>query len=147
LALTLANGDEACADHAFPLMTEPYVMFVSAGHRLARAGRIGPMDLADEIMIARRSCEVLGETSRYFTQHGIRPRFSLRSANDERCMAMVAAGAWITTAPLSFGSEAVSPVELEGYGLSRCVAFVANRDWLGAADHAARVQEVVNEMA
>ena len=51
-----------------------------------------PEELAAEVMIARRSCEILEQTRRFFTRHQVRPRFSLPSESDERCLQMVAAG-------------------------------------------------------
>ncbi|MFX4918185.1 LysR family transcriptional regulator substrate-binding protein, partial [Acinetobacter baumannii] len=77
-------------EEAQALWHEPYVMHVSTGHRLAGCRNVPPEELAGEIMIARRSCEILEETSRFFPAAGVRPRFALRSDSDERCMAMVA---------------------------------------------------------
>jgi DNA-binding transcriptional LysR family regulator len=70
---------------------------------------LDPAELASDTMIARRSCELLAETSRFFTQRGVRPRFLLRSANDDRCMAMVRAGMGVTTAPDRSVAKAWSP--------------------------------------
>src|SRR3546814_2802914 len=75
-------------------------MLIAADHPLAGRGQVTPEELAAETMIARRSCEFLDATSRFFTQHRVRPRFALRSDSDDRCIRMVAAGIGITTAPL-----------------------------------------------
>lgn len=120
LALTLLRpGEEAQA-----LWHEPYVMHVSTGHRLAGCRNVPPEELAGEIMIARRSCEILEETSRFFTAAGVRPRFALRSDSDERCMAMVAAGLGITTAPASLAVAGTRPLGVAGYAFRRSVGFV-----------------------
>src|SRR3546814_18953613 len=93
--------------HVTPLYAEPLAMFIAADHPLAGRIEVGPEELAAETMIARRSCEFLDATSRFFTRHGVRPRFALRSESDERCLRMVAAGIGITTAP---GSLAIAGI-------------------------------------
>lgn len=120
----LLSGSEQ-ARGGVPLLTEPYVMFVPAGHRFAHRTGIAPQEFASEIMIARRSCEVLDETSRFFTRQQVRPRFALRSDSDERCLAMVAAGLGVTTAPFSLGIAGVVPAGIAGYDFSRtlCLRF------------------------
>ena len=139
----LATGRIACAltllregEVAHPLWSEPYRMFVPSGHRLAHAGEVAPEDLASEIMIARRACEVLEDTSRFFTSVGVRPRFALRSESDERCMAMVAAGLGITTAPMSLAIAGTVAIDVAGYAFTRTVGLLCDPAF--AQDLAAR---------
>jgi DNA-binding transcriptional LysR family regulator len=133
IATLLRPGD--AGTNAAAMLTEPYMLFVSAAHRLAGSDRVAPEDLAGEVMIARRSCEVLAETSRFFTQRGVRPRFSLRSESEDRCMRMVAANRGITTAPLSLRSEGTVPVTLDGYAFERTIGLVADSEWLAIPAH------------
>jgi DNA-binding transcriptional LysR family regulator len=114
---------------AYPLWHEAYRMFVPEGHRLAHGGEVAPEDLASEIMIARRACEVLEDTSRFFTSVGVRPRFALRSDSDERCMAMVAAGLGMTTAPLSLGVAGTVPIDVTGYAFDRRIGLLCDPDF------------------
>ncbi len=107
-----------------PLLDEPYRLMLPASHPLASAGRLDPRDVAGEVMIARRSCEILAETSRFFTQRGIRPPFALRSANDDRCMEMVRAGLGITTAPRSLARDGVIAMPLADYDFRRSIGLV-----------------------
>ncbi|WP_353230468.1 LysR family transcriptional regulator [Novosphingobium sp.] len=124
-ALTLLRpGEHGATVHG--LWEEPYRMFVPAGHPLTRAGTVAPEDLASAIMIARRACEVLDDTSRFFTAAGVRPRFALRSDSDERCMAMVAAGLGITTAPLSLAVAGTVPIDVAGYTFRRRVGLLCD---------------------
>lgn len=51
------------------LYDEQLVMFVLAQHPLASKIDVKPEELAAEVMIARRSCEFLSATSRFFTKH------------------------------------------------------------------------------
>jgi hypothetical protein len=83
------------------LLEEGYAMILSAAHRLAARPLLQAEEVAGETMIARRSCEILAETSRFFTARGVRPHFAFRSANEDRCLALVAAGAGVTTGPVS----------------------------------------------
>lgn len=122
-ALTLLRRDEQ--DRGAPLvLEEDYVMMLSEAHPLAGRTSLDAAELAGETMIARRSCELLAETSRFFTQRGIRPAFFLRSANDDRCMAMVGAGMGITTAPRSLERPGVTAVPLQGYDFRRSLGLL-----------------------
>lgn len=113
----LRTGEES--ESVVALHEEPYTMLVPAGHPLAGRSEVAPEDLAAEVMIARRSCEILDQTSRFFTRHQVRPRFSLRSESDERCLQMVAAGLGITTAPASLQAEGTVPLAVAGYDFRR----------------------------
>jgi len=107
------------------LLDEGYAMLLARSHPLATRARLNPEELAGETMIARRSCEVLGETSRFFTARGVRPRFLLRSQNEDRCLALVAAGLAVTTGPESLAGGDLVAVPLEGYTMRRRIGVVA----------------------
>ncbi|MCC6941934.1 MAG: LysR family transcriptional regulator [Novosphingobium sp.] len=110
------------------LLEEGYRLLMGQGHRLAGAALVDARDVASETMIARRSCEILSETSRWFTQRGVRPPFFLRSANDDRCLEMVRAGMGVTTAPQSLVREGIIPVPLVDYDFKRTLGLIAGRD-------------------
>ncbi|MFM9934800.1 MAG: LysR family transcriptional regulator [Novosphingobium sp.] len=108
------------------LLEEGYAMILPAAHRLAAQPLLQPEELAGETMIARRSCEILAETSRFFTARGVRPHFAFRSANEDRCLALVAAGAGVTTAPVSLvgpGTGTVA-VPLRDYAYRRRIGLI-----------------------
>ena len=112
------------------LPAEPYLLMVAQDHRLAASTRIAPEDIAGETMIARRSCEILRETSQFFTARGIRPPFALRSDNDERCLTLVAAGAGVTTAPASLAVPGIVGIKLDGYDFVRRLGLIGEPGWL-----------------
>jgi DNA-binding transcriptional LysR family regulator len=123
------------------LRNEPYVLFVSANHKLSGVESIEGGELAGETMIVRRQCEGLPEISRYFTNRDVRPSFSLRTLNDDRAMSMVAAGLGVTVAPSSFLRGGLAAVKLGGFTLSRDVGLVFSdrvRDRSGAFVDAVR---------
>lgn len=131
-ALTLI-GPEPSRHASEVLLREDYCLALPAGHRLAGAAQVAAADVAGETMIARRSCEVLAETSRFFTERGVRPRFLLRSHNDDRVLAMVRAGLGVTVAPRSLGGEGLAMVPLADFARERALGFVFGPHW--AASH------------
>ncbi|WND02538.1 LysR family transcriptional regulator [Temperatibacter marinus] len=74
------------------LMEEGYSFAVQAGSKLAGKAMISPEELVHHNMVVRSRCEVLSETSKYFTSHNIRPRLAYRTRDDSRALAMVSAG-------------------------------------------------------
>ena len=148
--LDLAFVVEGASSERFstiPLLTEKYEMFVPSGHSLGRMRQVSPNALGSEIMIARRSCELLSETSKFFVQHGVRPRFALRSHNDERCMEMVAQGLGITTAPSSFHRDGIQALSITGYDYSRTVCLAVNKNWMSLADNSNIVASITDNLA
>lgn len=103
------------------LFEEGYGLALPSTHRLAEAASLRGEELADEVMMVRRHCEVLAETSRYFTDRNVRPAFSYRGVNDDRVMAMVRAGLGITVMPDSYREAGVARVKLEGFTPRRIV--------------------------
>ncbi|WP_292052234.1 MULTISPECIES: LysR family transcriptional regulator [unclassified Brevundimonas] len=122
-ALTLLRADDP---QELALFTEPYVMLAPRYHRLAGQRDVPPEELASEIMIARRACERLQDTSRFFTHSGVRPRFALRSDNDALCLSMVESGLGITTAPLSLQSDDMSQIGIRGYNFERTIGIAVS---------------------
>lgn len=126
-------------DHIIPLYDEPLTMFIAADHPLVGRIEVTPDELAAETMIARRSCEFLEATSRFFTRHGVRPRFALRSESDERCLRMVAAGIGITTAPVSLAIDGIVPLKVTGYDFRRELGLIVDPAWAALPEIGARL--------
>ena len=59
----------------------------------------------------------------------MRPRFALRSGNDDRALAMVRAGLGVTVAPRSLGREGIAMVAIDGFGRSRTIGFAFGNHW------------------
>jgi hypothetical protein len=132
--LFVGKAARRLADHQFALSVRSKSNFVRAlrasldRHRLAARADLVPDDVASEIMIARRSCEILAETSRFFTAHGVRPFFLFRAHNDDRCLALVRSGAGVTTAPVSLATPGVVAIPLKGYDFRRRLGLVWRDD-------------------
>jgi DNA-binding transcriptional LysR family regulator len=126
-ALTLVRPDQ----HRFtaePLLREGYALALPATHRLAHRDTIEAEELAEETMIVRRSCEVLGETSRHFTTRGVRPFFAARTVSDERALALVRAGLGITVMPEGFVADGVVRPRLAEFDPERIIGLLTGPD-------------------
>ena len=141
----LRSGERG--EHIVPLYEEPLTMFIASDHPLAGRIEVGPEELATETMIARRSCEFLNATSRFFTRHGVRPRFALRSESDERCLRMVAAGIGITTAPVSLAIDGIVPLKVAGYDFRRELGLIADPAWRALPEVAPRLSHALQMIA
>jgi DNA-binding transcriptional LysR family regulator len=123
LALTIVRADNdrfLCE----PLFTEDYALAMSLDHPQAGERSVAPGTLADNVMIARRNCEALAETSRHFTAHGVRPFFAAKTNNDDRALALVRAGLGITVMPRSFWQADIAMPSLSGLALTRTIGLL-----------------------
>ena len=107
-----------------PLFSEGYSLGLPLAHPQARQSLVRAETLNDDVMIVRRHCEALSETSRHFTERGVRPHFAYKSTNDERVMQMVAAGLGVTVMPDIYSAEGVARPRLEGFDLGRTIGLV-----------------------
>ncbi|MBB4641365.1 type 2 periplasmic-binding domain-containing protein [Rhizorhapis suberifaciens] len=73
--------------------------------------------------------QALSETSRHFTDRGVRPHFALRSTADERVLQMIAAGLGITIMPASYSWPGVTRPSLTGFDLTRTLGFAFGHDF------------------
>ena len=117
-ALVIARPQDECLG---PAHHEEYGALLPKSHELASRKILRAEDLAEEVMVARRSCEILGETSKFFTSRGIRPHFVMRSNNDERCLSMVRAGFAVTTGPQCLADHGIVASPIEGYDFRRSI--------------------------
>jgi DNA-binding transcriptional LysR family regulator len=120
IALTLVGrGGDRFLEEA--LYDESYALALSASHPLAGAQLITAEALGDNVMIVRRHCEALPETSRHFTDRGVRPFFALRTTNDDSALKMVAAGLGVTVMPEGFTSPGVVRPRMAGFDIRRTI--------------------------
>lgn len=107
------------------LYTEAYHLALPADHPLAERREIRPEELAESAMIVRRNCEILTETSRYFTAHGVRPFMSVRATTDEMALAALKSGLGLTVMPAGFANTlGIAMVPLAGFALRRTVGLI-----------------------
>src|SRR5882757_1122125 len=113
------------------LFTEHYALAIHSAHPLAHKATIAAEDLSDNTMIVRRHCEVLSETSRHFTERGVRPFFAFRGTNDEQVLALVEAGLGLTVMPACYAAKGVARPLLSGFNMKRRIGLL----YAGHADH------------
>jgi DNA-binding transcriptional LysR family regulator len=130
VALTIVR-EESDRFASEALFTEHYALAIHSGHPLADKATIAAEDLSDNTMIVRRHCEVLSETSRHFTERGVRPFFAFRGTNDEQVLALVQVGLGVTVMPASYAMNGVVRPRLAGFNLKRRIGFL----YAGHADH------------
>ena len=119
MAITLLHDKNDNSD--VQLFEEGYRLFVANDHPQAARARVKGASLADDQMIVRTRCEVLSETSRYFTDRNVRPRLVFRTETDERALEMVAAGLGVTVMPSSYSHDGVKRIHLDGFDFRRKV--------------------------
>ena len=120
-AVTLLRGDRPSG---VPLFSEGYSLAMAADHPLAHLPVIAPGQLADNVMIVRRHCELLSETSRYFTSHGVRPFFAARTTSEDRALALVRRGVGVTVMPDCFRHPGVVRPALADFAFTRTIGVV-----------------------
>jgi len=130
LALTILRPGGK--NKAVALYREPYSLAIASHHPLAAEKSIDPIQLANEPTIVRSRCEFLSETSRFFTDHNVRPRLVYRTAQDERALAMVAAGVGFTTMPDHYRAEGVTRLPMAGYDFDREIGFIFSGHHIGS---------------
>ncbi len=131
----------------FPLFHEEYGVLLPGSHRLAGQAVVHAEELAGDVMIARRSCERLRETSAFFTSRGVRPRFSFKSHNDERALALVAAGLGVTVAPRSLETEGTRFASLADFNLMRRIGLAVRAgDYAGAGAYRQQCDRLIAAM-
>jgi DNA-binding transcriptional LysR family regulator len=116
------------------LLEEGYCLALPADHPHATAQAVQAEALADNVMIVRRHCEALSETSRHFTERGVRPRFAYRATDDERVLAMVAAGLAVTVIPQSLARPGIACPLLAGFTPRRTIGLMFGQGREGLRD-------------
>ncbi len=117
--MLLRDGDDG-----EPLRTEGYGLALGASHPLAGRTVIRAEDLVNDPMIVRRHCELLPETSRFFTSRGVRPVFAARTTSDDTALSYVRAGLGVTVMPDGFREPGIVRAALEGFDFTRDLGLV-----------------------
>ncbi len=122
-ALTIVRSDETRFTSEV-LLTEGYSLALPTAHPLAGEVVIAAEALADSVMIVRRQCELLPETSRHFTARGVRPFFTARTMSDDRALALVQAGLGLTVMPDGYAAPGVARPRLANFELRRRIGLL-----------------------
>lgn len=110
-----------------PVASEGYGLALPASHPLGLRTSIAAHELADNVMLVRRHCELLTATSQHFTARGVRPFFAARSRNDDRILALVAAGVGVTVMPDCFTAPGVARVPMDDFAHIRTLGLLVRK--------------------
>jgi DNA-binding transcriptional LysR family regulator len=119
---TLREGHEHNATQH--ILREGYGLALASTHPLATRGVIRAEDLVNAPMIVRRHCELLPETSRFFTTRGIRPAFPARTTSDDKALSHVRAGLGVTVMPDGFTGPGIVRAHLDGFDFTRDIGLI-----------------------
>jgi DNA-binding transcriptional LysR family regulator len=93
---------------AAPLFRSHLVLAVAAEDGLARRARVALAELHQRPFVVRSHCEFLAQSQRLFEAHGVRPRIAYRCDQDERALALVAAGLGLALIPDRLGGPGLA---------------------------------------
>lgn len=122
LAVTIVRPDVRLAHER--LFNEGYGLAMPVAHPLAAREVIEARELAEYPMIVRQHCELLSETSRFFTSRGVRPAFPARTTSDDLAMKLVRSGLGVTIMPDCFQGTGVVRPRLADFGFERAIGMI-----------------------
>jgi DNA-binding transcriptional LysR family regulator len=106
------------------LFKEAYVLAVPEHHRFARLHAVKLADLQDEPFIARTRCDKEQELDNLLDSRGMKLRTVYRTDQDDRALALVAAGIGVAFVPAHFSAPGVKQVPVSDMGLVRTIGLL-----------------------
>lgn len=106
-------------------MANPLVVVAPPGHPLARAGRVDPQSLAEQIFVMREPGSGTRQAmERFFTEHGIAIRHGMQMTRNEAIKQAVRAGLGLSvvslhTVELELETERLVILDVKGFPLER----------------------------
>jgi len=122
IAVTIVRPDIRLAHER--LFNEGYGLAMSATHPLAAREMIEARELAGYPMIVRQHCELLSDTSRFFTSRGVRPAFPARTASDDLALKLVRSGLGVTIMPDCFRGTGIVRPRLADFSFERVIGMI-----------------------
>ncbi|WP_026607512.1 LysR family transcriptional regulator [Methylocapsa acidiphila] len=121
--LTILNGAPSTFA-SLVLFKEPYVLAVPEEHKLAHRKSVSLADLHDEPFILRTRCDFYHDSTKALAARGIKVRVIYQTDQDDRALALVAAGLGLAFVPAHFGAPLVRQVPVDDLGLVREVGLL-----------------------
>jgi DNA-binding transcriptional LysR family regulator len=126
--LTIFDADSASKFPSRVLFEEPYVLAVPESHRFAQRKSVKLSDLRGEPFIVRARCDRYHDVTDALNSHGVELRVMYKTDQDDRALALVAAGVGLALFPAHFEMPAVKKVAVSDLGLSRVIGLLWARD-------------------
>jgi len=107
---------------------EPYLLAVPKDHRFAQRQSVKLADLDGEPFIVRTRCDFYQDVTSVLVAHGIKTRVVYQTDQDDRALALVAAGIGLSLVPADFEVSAVKQVPVLDLGISRVIGLFWSRE-------------------
>jgi DNA-binding transcriptional LysR family regulator len=108
---------------AIPLFEEPFVLGVSAGHRLANRDEVEFGELSSETLLINDGCELVDKIKVCLQSNGILDTATHRVATQEDLLILLRTGLGVAIIPVGAAeADGVRRVELKQLNLVRCVS-------------------------
>jgi len=126
--LTIFDDDSASKFPGRVLFDEPYVLAVPEAHRFGQRESVNLSDLRGEPFIVRAHCDRYHDVSDALESRGITLNVMYKTDQDDRALALVAAGVGLALFPAHFVMSAVKKVAVSDLGLSRSIGLLWLRE-------------------
>ena len=126
--LTIFDDDSSSKFPSRVLFDEPYVLAVPEAHRFAQRDSVNLSDLRGEPFIVRARCDRYHDVSDALDSRGITLNVMYKTDQDDRALALVAAGVGLALFPAHFEMPTVKKVAVSDLGLSRSIGLLWLRE-------------------
>jgi DNA-binding transcriptional LysR family regulator len=116
---TLTDRDNGT--NSLALFNEPYVLVVGKTHRFADLPYVSLRDLDSEPLISRTHCETYRQTTELMMSRGIKTRVAYRTDQDDRVLALVAAGLGVALMPSVYEASGIVKLSIKDFSAERTI--------------------------
>jgi DNA-binding transcriptional LysR family regulator len=110
------------------LFKEPYMLAVPKDHRFAQRESVQLADLEGEPLIVRTRCDFYQDVTDLLAIRRIKTRIVYQTDQDDRALALVAAGIGVALVPAHYEVSSVKQVPVSDLGVSRAIGLLWLRD-------------------
>ena len=110
------------------LARESYCLVVGLRHRFATVDSISIDELHGEAFIVRSHCETFASTTKLLADRGIRTHIVYKTDQDDRALALIAAGLGVALMPALYESPGVRRIKVREFDVEREIELQWNAD-------------------
>jgi DNA-binding transcriptional LysR family regulator len=110
------------------LAREGYGLVVGLQHRFAMVDSISLDELEGEPFIVRTHCETFAATTQLLSDRGIRTRIVYKTDQDDRALALIAAGLGVALMPALYNAPDVRKIKVRDFDVQRVIELRWNAD-------------------
>ncbi len=110
------------------LAREGYGLVVGLQHRFAMVDNISLDELQGEPFIVRTHCETFAATTQLLSDRGIRTRIVYKTDQDDRALALIAAGLGVALMPALYNAPDVRKIKVRDFDVQRVIELRWNAD-------------------